>query len=108
MRRGLLLWSLLFLVSCAPVEKEDFKLGANNWLGYQPFFAADALNMWDREEISLVELASATEVMRALRVGALDGGLLTLDEAISVVAGNQRLKIVLVVDFQTLPLVSVS
>ena len=75
------------------------KFGADNWLGYQPFYIAQSQRMWDADKVSVVELGSSSEVLRALSSGALDGAALTLDETITAIALNQQLKVVMVIDF---------
>lgn len=92
----LLCWLLL---ACAPQEEHVLKLGANNWLGYQPFFTAQANGYLDTEQIAVVELGSATEVIRALANKSLDAAALTLDEALSARVRNGELQIVMVLDF---------
>lgn len=97
--RSLVLLVLLGLtVSCQPVDPHVLKIGSNNWLGYQPFFAAQSLNYWDHQEVNVVELGSTTEVIRALYNGGLDGATLTLDELITVLGQGRNVKVLMVID----------
>ncbi len=97
------LWAVILLCgllsACAQQDEHVFKLGANNWLGYQPFFTAQANGYWDTDKVTIVELGSSTEVIRALANKSLDAAALTLDEAISARARNNELQIVMVLDF---------
>ena len=81
MRRCLLLLCCLALLACQG-EQDELRLGSNRWLGYAPFYLADDLNWLESSRIRLVEYPSATGVLRGVRNGLLDGGLLTLDEAL--------------------------
>ncbi len=47
----------------------------------------------------LVELNSASEVIEQIRMGQLDGGMLTLDEVLSLEAGGVAMKVVTLLDF---------
>ena len=87
------------LVSCAPLGQRVFKLGANNWLGYQPFFTAQNNGYWDGDQVSVIELGSATEVIRALATHSLDAAAMTLEEAIFAKSRDQHLQVVMVLDF---------
>ncbi|MCG8313098.1 MAG: ABC transporter substrate-binding protein [Pseudomonadales bacterium] len=90
---------VIWVTACSPVDNSVLKFGANNWLGYQPFYTAQSMGMWDVSKISVVELGSSVEVLRALNNGALDGAALTLDETIAAIALDKQLKIVMVIDF---------
>ena len=94
-----LVMALTVLLACQPVDKHVLKLGANDWLGYQPFFTAQSLGFWNKSEISVVELGSATEVLRAFYNGSVDVAALTLDETISALEYGKPLKVVMVIDF---------
>ncbi|MDX1694077.1 MAG: ABC transporter substrate-binding protein, partial [Ketobacteraceae bacterium] len=75
------------------------RVGTNNWLGYQPFFKAQQNGFWDTRNIAVVELGSATEVIRALSNKSIDAAALTLDEAITARTRNSDLQVVMITDF---------
>ncbi|WP_209286502.1 ABC transporter substrate-binding protein [Marinobacterium alkalitolerans] len=60
------------------------KLGTNLWPGYEPLYIARNLELLSEQDVALVELPSASEVMRAFRNGAIDAAALTLDEVINL------------------------
>lgn len=60
------------------------KLGTNLWPGYEPLYIARNLDLLSEQDVALVELPSASEVMRAFRNGAIDAAALTLDEVINL------------------------
>lgn len=97
-RLKLLLLCQLALILCACSEEPILHIGSNRWPGYEPVYLARDLAAFNRNEINLVELPSTTDVMQFLRNGYLEGGMLTLDEAITLIADAVPLRIVLVMD----------
>jgi hypothetical protein len=57
------------------------RIGSNLWPGYEPLYVLRERGMLP-PGLRLVELVSASQVMRGIRNGLLDGGGLTLDEAL--------------------------
>lgn len=100
-RPAVLLSICLLLSGCLDPPQSPLRVGTNQWLGYQPLYLARQLGILDQEQIHLVELTSATEVMHALRSGALEAAALTLDEAISLLSNGVDLRIVAVLDFSS-------
>lgn len=86
----------LLLLACS--EEPILRVGSNQWPGYEPIYLARDLNAFNRNEVNLVELPSATDVMQFLRNGNLTGGMLTLDEVITLIADAVPLRVVLVMD----------
>jgi len=68
---GLVLF-LLLLSGCNHAPGTPMRLGTNVWPGYEPLYLAREFGYIDREDVQLVELNSATQVMRAFRNGALE------------------------------------
>ena len=93
----LILCHLVFAISACS-EEPTLRIGSNKWPGYEPFYLARDLHAFDRSDINLVELPSASDVMQYLRNGALDGGMLTLDEVITLIEENVPLRVILVMD----------
>lgn len=80
------------LAGCTP-PREPVNLAGNQWLGYQPLYLADASSCvqcpflaeyYGQRAYKLTMMPSTTVVTRLMGNGQLDGGLLTLDEAISL------------------------
>jgi len=84
---------------CTGPAEPPLRVGTNVWPGYETLYLARHLGLIDEIDVRLVELPSATEVMRAMRAGLLDGATLTLDETLSLVAAGLDLDIVAVMDF---------
>jgi len=98
-------WRTLFLllpvwmmVGCLPAPEEPLRLGTNVWPGYEPLYLARERGDLSDDQVALVELLSASEVMRAYRNGAIDAAALTLDEVISLRADGLRPVVVQVTD----------
>ena len=89
----------LFAGSCSNEKTAPaLKVGAIQWLGYEPFFLARSMDKYAPDMVKLVELQSSTDTLRLLREGVLDAGMLTMDEVLGELALGTALKVVLVVD----------
>ena len=75
---------LLAMAGCLSAPTPPLKLGTNLWPGYEPLYLAREHGLLSEDKIILVELLSASEVMRAFRNGAIDAAALTLDEVINL------------------------
>ena len=70
------------LLGCSPRYQPPLTVGTNTWIGYEPLYLAHDLGYYEGANLRLVELASTTQTLDALRVGSLDLAGLTLDEAL--------------------------
>jgi NitT/TauT family transport system substrate-binding protein len=86
------------LVSCSFQEVPLLRIGTNNWPGFEPFYLAREQGWIDSEQIRLVEFSSSVDVMDAIRQRRLEGGALTLDEALLLLASGVDITLVLVCD----------
>jgi len=94
----LLLITLVVSAGCLSPPPSPIKLGTNLWPGYEPLYLAREQGYLSEDSVALVELLSASEVMRAYRNGAIDAAALTLDEVISLREAGLRPVIVQVAD----------
>jgi len=94
----LLLGPLLVLAGCFSPPPSPLKLGTNLWPGYEPLYLAREQGYLSEDKVALVELLSASEVMRAYRNGAIDAAALTLDEVINLREAGLRPVIVQIAD----------
>ncbi|RMF17020.1 MAG: hypothetical protein D6758_07000 [Gammaproteobacteria bacterium] len=94
--RYLLLIAFLLLNACT--SEQPLRLGTNVWPGYEPLYVARERGLLDPAEVRLVELSSASQVIRALQNGELDAAALTLDEAARVAAQGTDIAVALVLD----------
>lgn len=88
----------LFLAGCQEVSQRPLKVAANQWPGYEPLFLARYLNAF-HTDIEVVQLASATDVMRALRNGSVEVAAMTLDEALLLGSQGEPLSVLMAMDF---------
>lgn len=96
----LIVTSLLLVLApgCTLDDGRPLKVATNLWPGYEPLYLAQYLGAFDGE-VEVIQLSSATEVMRALAHGNLDVAALTLDEAIRLMARGMDLEPILVLDY---------
>jgi len=75
----------LLLTAACSQPHEPVNLAGNSWLGYQPLFVYQELNPDSSitSKLKLHLLPATSNVVRLMAEGQLDGGLLTLDEALS-------------------------
>lgn len=77
---------------------ESLRIGTHTWPGYEPLHLARSLGHMD-ERIKLLEFASASNIIHAMKNGSIDGATLTLDEALLVLQSGIDIQVVLVNDF---------
>jgi NitT/TauT family transport system substrate-binding protein len=87
------------MTACSPQTEKPLRIGSNTWTGYEPMYLARNLSFYDDTQVKLIELTSASDVIHALRTGALEGAALTLDETLTLIDDGIALKIILVFDF---------
>jgi len=90
--------SILMLVACTPVHEDPMKLATNDWPGYRPLYLAQNLGYLKQKDVHLVELTSASEVLRNFRNSMIDAAALTLDEALLLKQAGFDIQIILVMD----------
>lgn len=91
-------WLLVVMLGCQVDDGRPLKVATNLWPGYEPLYLAQYLGVFGKN-VEIIQLSSATEVMRAMAHGNLDVAALTLDEAISLMAQGLELELVLVMDY---------
>jgi len=88
----------LFLMGCTTEPEKPLRVGTNLWPGYELLYLARDLDYFEKSPIRLVELSSATDVLRAFRNGILDVAALTLDETLTLLQTEPDLRVILVLD----------
>lgn len=83
----------LALLACDAPQPRPLRVGLNVWPGYEPLLIARDEGLLPESEVQLVECVAADQVRRALRVGAIDVGALTIDEALLLVAETEELEL---------------
>ncbi|MBV2163678.1 MAG: ABC transporter substrate-binding protein [Comamonas sp.] len=86
------------LAGCSPRYQPPLTLGTNTWIGYEPLYLARELGYYDGANLRLVELASTTQTLDALRIGTLDMAAVTLDEALLLAQEGQPISVLWVLN----------
>lgn len=74
------------------------RVGTNLWIGYEPLYIAKSKAFFTEDEVALIELPSASDVIKAFKSGLLDAAALTLDESFLLLQEGYDVKILLVLD----------
>jgi len=79
----------------------SMKIGTVVWIGYGPFYVADALDLYKKYnlKVSLQVFSDPALIPAAIASGAVDGGMLTYDQVVGQVAAGQAQKVVLPIDY---------
>ncbi len=77
------------------------KLGTVVWIGYGPFYVADALDLYKKYnlKVSLQVFSDPALIPPAIASGAVDGGHITYDQVVAQVAGGNAQKVVMPIDY---------
>lgn len=94
----LLLMLLLASTGCSVPPEPPLRVGINPWIGYDALVLARDLDGLDPNQVRVVEMAAASEVIRGLRSGVLEGAGLTLDQLIGLRAEGFDLRVVAVLN----------
>lgn len=68
------------LPGCESLADKPISIASHVWVGYEPMFLARSEGWLDEKQVRIFETAAATESMRALAEGKVEGAALTLDE----------------------------
>jgi NitT/TauT family transport system substrate-binding protein len=85
-------------MGCSEQATQPLRLGTNLWPGYEPLYLAEHQRQWGRDEVRLVSLPSASEVLRSFRNKSLEAAALTLDEALVLLDSGVPVQVILVLD----------
>jgi NitT/TauT family transport system substrate-binding protein len=83
---------------CSRQEPTPLRVGSSMWPGFEAFYVARELGYWNADQARLVEYASTSETIRAFRNGTIDGGMMTLDEALLLTEDAADIRVVMVAD----------
>ncbi|HZE92140.1 MAG TPA: ABC transporter substrate-binding protein [Rhizobacter sp.] len=93
--------ALSFAAAAAVAAPATMKIGTVIWIGYGPFYVADALDLYKKYKlkVSLQVFTDPALIPPALASGAIDGAMLTYDQVIGQVAAGQMQKVVMPIDY---------
>lgn len=86
------------LLSSCEFNVEPVTIGLYVWPGYEPLPLARTLGWLDEKQVRLVETGSATDSLKLLAAGRIDGAYLTLDEVLRARENGIPLSVLLVCD----------
>ncbi|BCB25308.1 hypothetical protein SKTS_01940 [Sulfurimicrobium lacus] len=96
--------SLLLAASLTPLAAQaatSVKIGTTMWVGYGPFFVAEAKDFYKKHDlkVSLQVFTDPALIPTAMAGGSVDGALLTYDQVIGTVAKGMAHRVVMPVDY---------
>ncbi len=83
-KRTFIIFTLLLLLFACNPASEQLKIVSNTWIGYEPIYAAKALEI-SQTPMQLYRTANATETMDMFENKQADVACLTLDEAMLLI-----------------------
>lgn len=86
------------LTACSQPPEPPLRIGTSFWPGYEPLHLAKSLGLYDDYRVKLIELVNASDVLHAMRTRNLEGAVLTLDEALTLIQDGIDLRVILVMD----------
>jgi len=86
------------LTNCTPQSSSVLRIGTNLWPGYETLYLAEDLGYYDNQPIKLVDYPSGTEEVTAYRHGEIEGAGLSMDQALSIAATQENIKIITLMD----------
>lgn len=89
------------LIAGSAYAAPTLKLGLTTWIGYSPFYVADALDLYKKYDLK-VKLQTFTDpamLPSALAGSAIDGALMTYDQVVGAAGQGQNFKVVMPVDY---------
>ncbi len=96
--RTFVLFCVLLGAGCSQNGEPTLRIGTGVWPGYEPLYLARQLGYLDSNRIRLIEYTSTSQVLKAYRNELIDAAAVTLDEAISLQAAGEDVRVVLVMD----------
>lgn len=88
---------LLFLFGCGPeAGAPPIRIATSYWVGYEPFFQAEAQGFFPKGAVHLVETPNALSVEQTMRGGTLDALSLSLSRTLQYLEKGHAVSIVMV------------
>lgn len=89
---------LILCFSCINTNNNLIRIGTNSWVGYQPLYLAEHTGSYHNVNVSLTQMPSASDVIRAFKNGLIDCAALTLDEAFTLMQDGEDLRLLFIMD----------
>lgn len=91
----------LFHVAADAATATRVRLGTVAWIGYAPFYVAVAKDLFAKYgvKVELQDFPDPATMPAAVKSGGLQGGMYTYDLVITAVAQDQKLRVVMPIDY---------
>ena len=90
--------SLLLLASCSERPSEPLRIASSPWPGYEPIYLAREIGYLPSSKATIYELPSSDITLESFRNRSADMATLTLDEALDLMHGGIKLRVLMVLD----------
>lgn len=92
---------LVALGSSTAFAAGAIKIGTVVWIGYGPFYVAEALDLYKKygAKVTLQYFTDPALIPPAIAGGSVDGGMLTYDQVVGQVAKGIPMKVVMPIDY---------
>lgn len=88
----------IFILGCENKEIKPLRVGMSPWPGYEPLVLASELGFYGDKNIKIVRFATPSESFRALRNGAVEVAVFTIDEVLHYAEVENSPKVFLILD----------
>jgi NitT/TauT family transport system substrate-binding protein len=95
------LLAILLLAGAGAHAAGSAKIGTVIWIGYGPYYVADALDLYKKSgiKVTLQMFSDPALIPPAIEGGSVDGGMLTYDQVIGQVAKGSTQRVVMPIDY---------
>jgi NitT/TauT family transport system substrate-binding protein len=93
--------AVLLLAAGSTFAAGSAKIGTVIWIGYGPYYVADALDLYKKSgiKVTLQVFSDPALIPPAIEGGSVDGGMLTYDQVIGQVAKGSTQRVVSPIDY---------
>jgi len=95
---SLLLLVIVIMAGCGKPPSEPLRIVSSPWPGYEPLYLARDLGYLDKTDVRLIELPSSNITLEAFSNGSADIATLTLDETLTLLAQDRKVRILAIMD----------
>lgn len=86
------------LTACSNKPESPVNVGTDIWTGFEPGYLAERRGLFGDADVTMRQMPSATEVLRAFRNQSIDIAAVTMDEALLLANKGTDIRIILVTD----------
>lgn len=98
LRYVILVTAYTVLAGCVEAPQTPLRIGSGPWPGYEPLYLARDLGYLDEKKVNIFELPSSDITMESFRNRSTDIATITLDETLTLLHDDTKVRILLVLD----------